>query len=101
MKRAQQAIAVALVTTALCADGAVASAARAESLRPQPTPSVGRWVQRLSHGFRQAVPAAKLCQSRIDFATPTIVASEPPASDVLPARPPLSPFEFRLPPPRV
>ncbi len=107
MKRTRQAIAVALVATALCADRVVGAAPRVQPQAASMAASMaGRLVERLSGSLRRTVAAVRLVQARRDgpavcggaalagialggSAAPRIHASI------------LSPIQFRLPPPLV
>jgi hypothetical protein len=89
---------VVAVTTALCADQ-VAVAAPAPS-RPQVAEIAGRIVTRLTQGLRRVV-AATLPDSVRRHAFAGRVPDARPRTPDAPTltRPPLSPFQFRLPPP--
>src|SRR4051812_32009482 len=109
MTRARRhAIAVVLVATALCADRSTVSAAPAgsphqPSSASQTSSLAARFVSRISAGFRRAVPGVQIIyQAREDHVAqpPSAVAfvrTQP--SIALHGQPPLSPFQFRLPPP--
>jgi len=84
-----------LVATALCADRAVVSSA---SLVPEQTAPSQTLVRRLTAGLRRVVPAVRLYQPRCDN-QPAAAELPPPSRTADWARPPLSPFQFRLPPP--
>ena len=97
LKRANYAIAVMVVTTALCADRA---AARDIALPTKPAPQQGiarTLASRLTSSFQVVVPAVRVQPSRSNdkVATPRLPIRET-ASGV---RPHLNPFQFRLPPP--
>jgi hypothetical protein len=96
MNRTRQVIAVALVATALCADRVVAAAP--SQPRVQGSSVAGRIVSNLSERFQRVLPAIKLYQHRRDEATPLV---PPPRliNAVAVAHQPLTPFQFRLPPP--
>ena len=84
-----------LVATALCADRVVVSA---PALRPDATAAARTLVGRLTVSFRRSVSVARVYQDRCDqdraVVTPVVLTG--PAV----VRPfPLSPFQFRLPPP--
>ena len=88
-----------VVTTALCADHVAAAAPAARvSVRAQPS-LPARLVNRLSQSFRRVLPSAVPAQAR----RPEV--ANPAAPDHLTDQsmsvqsPPLSPFQFRLPPP--
>jgi hypothetical protein len=86
------------VTTALCADQVSASA---PALRPQTASLAGRIVSRLTQSFGRTVADASQVQPRnqalarpaADRATVTWVPLQ------VATHQPLSPFQFRLPPP--
>jgi len=86
------------VTTALCADH-VASAA--PTLCPDVGTLAGRIVTRLTQSFGRTVAGANqvLSRQRSPSGRANVVASVAPVSDSAPAHRPLSPFQFRLPPP--
>jgi len=90
-------VAVTLVATALCADRA---ASAAPAIRPQVTQLAGRLVTRLSHSFRRTIPAVRLYAARRDGFRAAVTFARPVASAPLVPQP-LSPFQFRLPPPIV
>ena len=89
------------VTTALCADRVAAAAPAVAAARPHVGQVAGRLVNRLTERLCRAVagtlpsplrrhaPAGRVAPSR-----PAVRRDEP-----LPVHPPLSPFQFRLPPP--
>ena len=84
------------VTTALCADQVVAAS---PSLRPQVGTLAGRIVSRLTTSFRQTVASERPVQVRHPGPAPRVQASGVEPRAVLVAHRPLSPFQFRLPPP--
>jgi hypothetical protein len=89
------------VTAALCADQVTAAVPVARPQSGQVAALAGRFVNRLTQSFRRSV-AARLPQAvrRTTIAAalpPTSVAGEP----VVALHRPLSPFQFRLPPPAV
>ena len=96
--RQRQVLAVLAVTTALCADRATAAA---PTPRPQASHLAGRIVDRLTRSFGRTIADASRVQPRQPAVgvrtsirpTPTPIAFAP-ASHL-----PLSPFQFRLPPP--
>ena len=106
MKRTRQVLAVVVVTTALCADRAAAAApvvlgigsARSHATGGRQT-LAGRLVSRLSQTFRQAVPGAAPVQAR--QATPAVAVTPRALADqsLGVQSLPISPFQFRLPPP--
>jgi hypothetical protein len=110
MTRARHAIAVVLVATALCADRTAVSAAPAGAgqeplAASQASPSsslAARFVNRLTAGLRRAVPGfAIVYQARQDQPTGSAIAFLAPADHATPQHQPISPFQFRLPPPTV
>ena len=85
------------VTTALCADRASAAA---PTPRPQTTHLAGRIVDRLTRSFGRTVVAAQVMprqQWLYEGAAPANLAA--PVVAAAPSHPPISPFQFRLPPP--
>jgi hypothetical protein len=96
MRATRQVLAVVAVTTALCADR-VAQAAPAS-----PTQTIefaGRLVMRLAQRMRRIVAAIRPWQERLRGIAAQI---RQPALVLVPAtvaRRPISPFQFRLPPP--
>lgn len=101
MRRSQQVLAVVVVTTALYADHVAAAHAPAPvATTHQRAPRLAvRFVHRLTQSFRQAVPVTA---PREDRSARLVVQAGPrplgdQSLDVV--SPPLSPFEFRLPPP--
>ena len=97
-RKQRQVLAVLAVTTALCADH-VATAAPV--LRPQVGHLAGRIVNRLTQSFGRAVADAArvLPRQRVLTARPAPRDSVAPTVAVAPVPQPLSPFQFRLPPP--
>ena len=96
-----------VVTTALCADRAAAAApalvgaatSRSNAAAGGRLTLAGRFVNRLSQTFRRVVPSAVPVQSRqvtaaVLVVTPTLADQ---SLDVQAF--PISPFQFRLPPP--
>jgi hypothetical protein len=99
MRRTRQVLAVMVVTTALCADRAAAAApivVASTSTRPT---LAGRLVDRLSRTFRQVVPSAAPVQARQVTVAPTTAAPLLADQSLGVESLPLSPFQFRLPPP--
>ena len=95
-RRTRQVLLALTVTTALCADQV---AVAAPTMRPQVASLAGQIVNRLSRSFRQAVPVELPVHARQregQTARPEL-SSVAPRID-LPHRP-VSPFQFRLPPP--
>ena len=95
-RRTRQVLLALTVTTALCADQV---AVAAPTMRPQVAGLAGQIVNRLSRSFRQAVTVEMPVHARRGEGQPTRreIPASAPAVD-LPHRP-LSPFQFRLPPP--
>jgi hypothetical protein len=98
MRRHRHLLAVALLTTALCADRA-ALAAPVE--RPAAVEVAGRFIQRLEVSLRRTMPPLRLYQPRTPNSKPAPapvvfaqVISKAPSIQ-------LSPFDFRLPPPLI
>ena len=96
-RRARQVLLALTVTTALCADQV---AVAAPSVRPQVAGLAGQIVNRLSRSFRQAVRVEVPVHARQRDAHPSRprLASIVPAEEDVSHRP-VSPFQFRLPPP--
>jgi hypothetical protein len=101
MRATRQVLAVVVVTTALCADRAAAAAPLAgpEAVQVTGLNFAGRLVSRLSQTFRRVIPNSAPLEAR----------QPRPAAPAHPERladqslhvqpPPISPFQFRLPPP--
>ena len=99
MNRTRQIVAITLVATALCADRAVASVAPTVVRHEARVTSLAeRLVSRLSSNFRRVVPAMRLCE-RARGESITSIAQWPAPVLAFIARQPISPFQFRLPPP--
>jgi hypothetical protein len=97
MNRKGHAIALTLVmTAALCADRV---AVAAPQLRPQRVSVAARVMQRLTVSLCRVVPLARVIETRQSQASAIPLARAHKSGPIL--RPPLSPFEFRLPPPAV
>jgi hypothetical protein len=95
----RQVLAVMLVATALCADrGLAAPSARPQAITPAGS-RAGRLIDRLSRGLSRTVAVARPCQDR----RPERLILTHPATPVdrqpYAAHRPVSPFQFRLPPP--
>ena len=86
------------VTTALCADQVTAAA---PTLRPQGGTLAGRIVTRLTQSFGRTVAGVTQLAPRQRMPGRRTSSPTPVAPVVAPsfARPQLSPFQFRLPPP--
>jgi hypothetical protein len=100
MGRTRQILAVTLVATALCADRAVAAAVAPEApVRPQSSvvEMAGRFVSRLSSNFRRVVATVRIYEPRSQQTAPSFDRPIPDSAPV--AQLPISPNEFRLPPP--
>jgi hypothetical protein len=95
-RKTRQVLLALTVTTALCADQV---AVAAPTLRPQVAELAGQIVTRLSRTFRQSVTVDLPVHARTRAAAPPRDDwASPDPSDDLPHRP-VSPFQFRLPPP--
>jgi hypothetical protein len=95
MQRSRQVIAVTLVAAALCADRV---AVAAPVLRPQHKATAAeRLVTRLTTSFRRVIPAVKVIAVRCDGQAVEFAIIAPEDVSIRPQ--PISPFEFRLPPP--
>ena len=84
-----------VITAALCADRVAAAA----PYRVPQTSVASRVMDRLSLSLRRVVPSIKVIETRREGVT--IVASVATPEPVLAAQRPISPFQFRLPPPTV
>jgi hypothetical protein len=85
------------VTTALCADRATAAA---PTPRPHASHLAGRIVDRLTRSFGQSAITAQVMPRQRALNGRTIAAPPAaPAAVSAPSHLPLSPFQFRLPPP--
>ena len=94
--RTRYAIAMTVVmSAALCADRVAAAAPQAR--QAQPASVASRVMDRLSLSLRRVVPSVKVIETRREGTTvePIVAAPQP----VLVTRQPISPFQFRLPPP--
>lgn len=100
MRRSRQVLAIVVVATALFADRGLAAPSSRPDPQPRPTGSIaGRFIGKLSRGLSRAVPVVMPRQGRPAFAV--VALASPVSGDQslgLP-HPPLSPHEFRLPPP--
>lgn len=95
-------IAITLVALALCADRTVAaSPAAADHHRADRATLAGQIVRKLQVSFRRIVPAVEPLRERCRSISvaPTAARPAPVVVATLPPRPPVSPFESRLPPP--
>jgi hypothetical protein len=99
----KQALAVMVVATVLCAEHVVTATpmSRPQAARPEPVqvPQVVQMVSRLAQRFRQIVPSAVLPQDRQPQAAVTQATPIVNDQSLEVAALPLSPFQFRLPPP--
>jgi hypothetical protein len=95
--RHQKLIAVVMVTAALCADSAVLAA---PSIRPAVGQIASRFVDRLTRKLGHAVQGVKLHQDRSESDQPTTLVIAAPV-DRPAAHQPVTPFQFRLPPPLI
>jgi hypothetical protein len=97
-RKHRQVLAILAVTTALCADQVSVAA---PSLRPQVAEFAGRIVTRLTQSFGRTVADA----ARVAPRQQVMTARTNPRAPVAPvvttslSHQPLSPFQFRLPPP--
>lgn len=96
MRKLRVALTVALVTTAVCADRALAAA---PALRPNITLAARQFADRLAVNLRQTVLAPRLRPERREEGASVVPMDQAPARPVLHASE-LSPFQFRLPPPQ-
>jgi hypothetical protein len=96
MRRARYLLVATLLATAVCADRAMAAT---PALRPEVTELAERFVNRLSVSFRRVVPAIRMVAERQQGGVFAAGRSLP-LSWTEPVHPqPVSPFQFRLPPP--
>ena len=86
------------VTTALCADRVVAQTAHAS--RTPVAEMAGRLVMRLAHRLRRVVAAVTAWQERLRGLTQARRPVPVPVPVFVTPRP-ISPFQFRLPPPNL
>jgi hypothetical protein len=95
-QRTRQVLLALTVTTALCADQV---AVAAPAMRPQVSQLAGRIVTRLTRSFRQVVTVELPVHARQRWGEPARpeLSAVAPATDV--PHVPVSPFQFRLPPP--
>jgi hypothetical protein len=96
--RKRYAIAMTVVmSAALCADRVAVAAPQAR--QPQPASMASRVMDRLSLSLRRVVPSIKVIEARREgrAVEETVVLPEA----VLVAQRPISPFQFRLPPPQL
>jgi hypothetical protein len=96
MRRARYLLVATLLVTAVCADRA---ATAAPALRPEVGQLAERLVNRLSASFSRAVSAVRIVAERQQGRAFAANRSLP-TTWIAPAHPqPVSPFQFRLPPP--
>lgn len=101
MRRTRQVLAVMVIATALCADRGIASPSGRPVVESTAASFAGRLMNRLSRGFGGSasvlLPQTVVRSERIVAQIRRLPASQ---GDDLP-HPPISPFQFRLPPPTV
>ena len=85
-----------VMSAALCADRA-AAVPMPQHARPQPASVASRVIDRLSLSLRRVVPSVKVIETRREGKV--VVAPVTTPQPVLAAQRPISPFQFRLPPP--
>jgi hypothetical protein len=95
-RKTRQVLLALTVTTALCADQV---AVAAPTLRPQVAELAGQIVTRLSRTFRQSVTIELPEHTRGRDAQPVRTVVSVAASQDDARHQPISPFQFRLPPP--
>jgi hypothetical protein len=102
-RRTRQVLAVVAVTTALCADQVVraAPASASSPSRTQVSELAGRIVQRLTVSFRRTVADAAPVRPQTRATERCTVDRPETAATVRVEHRPVSPFQFRLPPPTV
>lgn len=93
--RHQKLMAVVMVTAALCADTAILAA---PSVKPAMGQIAARFVDRLTRKLGHAVQGVKLHQDRSISDHPAMLLVAVPA-EAPAVHQPVSPFQFRLPPP--
>jgi len=96
MNQSRRLLAAALVAAALCADRTVTAA---PLLRPEAVQLAQRLVNRLSVGFRRVTPVTRFFADRQAGPDMAAVSRASSQLDVPHIRLPISPFQFRLPPP--
>jgi hypothetical protein len=92
-------LAVVAMTTALCADQAAIAAPAARPHGTEIAQIASRLVSRLAQNFRRVMPAAFSAPARQHCFADLVAPAFSHASPRSPAHAPLSPFQFRLPPP--
>lgn len=92
-------LAVMAVTTALCADRAAMAQASARPERAEIAQLASRIVNRLAQNFKRVMPAALRAPVRQQQATDVTNGGVFEAASAPVLHRPLSPFQFRLPPP--
>lgn len=95
-QRTRQVLLALTVTTALCADQV---AVAAPTMRPQVASLAGQIVNRLSRTFRQSVTVELPIHARQGEGQPSRADVSVLAPIIDQPHRPLSPFQFRLPPP--
>jgi len=98
MRATRQVLAVVAVTTALCADRAVQAAPAAA--RTQTIELAGRLVMHLAQRLRRVVASIRPWQERLRGILQVRRPALAPVAVFVAPRP-ISPFQFRLPPPTV
>ena len=96
MNQSRRLLAAALVAAALCADRTVTAA---PLLRPEAVQLAQRLVNRLSVSFRRVAPVTRFFADRQAGPDIAAVGRSPGRLDAPHVRLPVSPFQFRLPPP--
>jgi hypothetical protein len=86
-----------VMSAALCADRVAVAAPQARA--QQPASVASRVMDRLSLSLRRVVPSIRVIETRREGTTLEPTVSAPEAVRV--ARQPITPFQFRLPPPTV
>jgi hypothetical protein len=94
-------LAVMAVTTALCADQVAVASAAARPERTEIGQIASRIVNRLAQNFKRVMPAALRDPVRQQQPAALVVVRGVNVDSAPLSHPPLSPFEFRLPPPGV
>jgi hypothetical protein len=93
-------IAIALVAVALCADRTTLAASSAGHHRADRTTFAGQIVRKLQVNLRRIVPAVDPLRERQSaLIAPAANRPVPIIVATVPSRPPVSPFQSRLPPP--
>jgi len=98
-RRTRQVLAVVAVTTALCADHVVRAAPASSTSRTQVSELAGRIVQRLTTSFRRTVADATAVRPETRVSGRRTIEQPETFTAVRIQHRPVSPFQFRLPPP--